>query len=580
MATIASERPASRLRAAPRDWNLLGVVALGAMLVIAAIWLMYETRGTTLWFDEWQWALEYRDNTLHGFIAPHNGHPTLVPVAIYRLLFATVGIDRSAPYRAVGIAGHLLVVALLYRYALRRVGVAPALLAAGVILFLGPGWQNILWGLQIGWAISVAAGLGALIALDRRDRFGDVGACVLLLIAVASSGPGIAVAIGLLVELVRGRGLRAAWIAVVPLGLFAVWWLAYQDTGAVRHEWGGAPGFALDSAAATLSAIVGLAGPLIGPDGATLGWGRPLLVAAAALLLWRLWRLPAVPTRVLTLLAILASFWLLTAVQRAGIGPAESSRYVYVGAVFTVALIVELVAGIAVPRRAWLVLGAAGALVLVANAGAMRTGARFLREQGLLTRTGLTTLEITRPIVRPDHAAAGIAGYPYVVVRAGEYFAMARDMGTPAATVDELAHGPENVRRAADDELTRIHGVRLQPVEPSTPGPVAPTVDRASGGTIAQHGGCVAFTPAPAGPAEPAPAVDLTVPAGGLVITATGGSAEVAVRRFAAGFAETPIGQVAAGGSGALAIRGDLASTPWHARVSPAARMTACALSR
>ena len=96
MATIASERPASRLRAAPRDWNLLGVVALGAMLVIAAIWLMYETRGTTLWFDEWQWALEYRDNTLHGFIAPHNGHPTLVPVAIYRLLFATVGIDRSA----------------------------------------------------------------------------------------------------------------------------------------------------------------------------------------------------------------------------------------------------------------------------------------------------------------------------------------------------------------------------------------------------------------------------------------------------------------------------------------------------
>ena len=96
--------------------------ALVLVLGIAGAWLMYETRGTTLWFDEWLWALEYRDG-LHTFIAPHNGHPTLVPFAIYRLLFATVGIDHSAPYRAIGIAGHLLVVALLYVYSARRAGV-------------------------------------------------------------------------------------------------------------------------------------------------------------------------------------------------------------------------------------------------------------------------------------------------------------------------------------------------------------------------------------------------------------------------------------------------------------------------
>ena len=61
------------------------------------------------------------------------------------------------------------------------------------------------------------------------------------------------------------------------------------------------------------------------------------------------------PTRVLTLLAVLAAFWFLTAVQRAGIGPAESSRYVYVGAVFIVALAVELLRDVADRRRAWLV---------------------------------------------------------------------------------------------------------------------------------------------------------------------------------------------------------------------------------
>ena len=190
-----------------RAWNGPAAIAAGLLIaLLAGAWLMYETRGTTLWFDEWLWALQYRDG-LHTFIAPHNGHPTLVPFTIYRLLFATVGIDHSAPYRAVGIAGHLLVVALLYVYAARRAGAAVGFLAAGSILLLGPGWQNIIWPLQIGWPISIACGLGALLALDRRDRKGDIAACVLLVICVSSSGPGVAIAAGLIVEVLRGRGL-------------------------------------------------------------------------------------------------------------------------------------------------------------------------------------------------------------------------------------------------------------------------------------------------------------------------------------------------------------------------------------
>jgi hypothetical protein len=121
-AAIASNRPAYGLQAVRRDMKRTGTLVMAALLVLCGGWLMYETRGTTLWFDEWQWALEYKDNSLGAFIAPHNGHPTVVPVVIYRLLFATVGIDHSAPYRAVGIAGHLLCVALLYRYAVRRAG--------------------------------------------------------------------------------------------------------------------------------------------------------------------------------------------------------------------------------------------------------------------------------------------------------------------------------------------------------------------------------------------------------------------------------------------------------------------------
>jgi hypothetical protein len=569
---VAREPVAARAR-----WAFPSALVL--VLLATAAWLMYETRGTTLWFDEWQWALEYRDNGLDGFIAPHNGHPTLVPVAIYKLLFATVGIEHSAPYRAVGIAGHLLCVVVLYVYAAKRAGTGPALVAATVILFLGPGWQNIVWPLQIGWLVSIAAGLAALLMLDRNDRRGDVAACALILLAIAASGPGIAIAAGLIVETLRSRGRRSAWIVAVPLGLFAVWWLAYQDTGSVRREVALVPGFVADSIAATVSALAGLAGPLIADDPTTLAWGRPLAVAAVALVLWRLWRTRPVPTRALTLLAVLGAFWALTGVQRAGFGPAESSRYVYVGAVFGAALAVELVRGIAISTRAWVAIAAVTTLIVVANVGDLRTGARFLRDQALLTRTGLAALEIARPVVQPEHPAAGISGYPLVVVRADEYFAIERDLGTPAASTSELETAPESARRAADAELTRIHDVTLQPADPPAGPRAEPTVDAVAGGTVAPTRGCAGFSPAAAGPYQPAPAVELTVPTAGLVLTTEGGAATVSVRRFADGFPDEPLGRIAPGGSGMLAIGADLAANPWHVRVSPEARLTACVAS-
>jgi hypothetical protein len=547
-------------------------IAFALLLVLAGAWLMYETRGTTLWFDEWIWVLEHRDDSLDGFIAPHNGHPTLIPVAIYRFLFATFGIDTSAPYRAVGIAGHLLVVAVLFVYAVRRAGVAVALTAAVLLLFLGPGWQNIVWPLQIGWLVSIAGGLGALIMLERRDRFGDVAAAVLLLICIAASGPGVAIAAGVGVEVLRDRGRKGAWVIGVPLGLFAIWWLVYQDSGTVRRQLGAAPGFVADSAAATLSALAGLAGPLISEDQVTLAWGRPLAVAAVAIVLWRLWRVERVPTRVLTLLAILAAFWGLTAIQRAGLGPAESSRYVYVGAVFVLALAVELVRGVAISRRAWIVAAAVVLAITGANVGDMRTGAQFLREQALVTRTGLAALEIAQPVADPDQPIETIAGYPLVVVRAGQYFELKEDLGTPALGVEELPTVPEGARRRADEELVALHGLTLEPADAPTGG-TAPAVDATTAGQATTRGGCVEFEPVAAGPVEPAPAVDLTVPPEGLVIS---GAASVRVRRFADGFTDDPVGRVAPEGSGLLAIRPDLGTAPWHARVEPEARITVC----
>ena len=74
-----------------------------------------------------------------------------------------------------------------------------------------PAWQNILWPFQVGWLLSLAAGLGALLALDRGDRRGEAAACALVALSLASSGIGVAIAAGVLVD-VLWRRPRAAWI--------------------------------------------------------------------------------------------------------------------------------------------------------------------------------------------------------------------------------------------------------------------------------------------------------------------------------------------------------------------------------
>src|SRR5919199_2460546 len=133
-------------------------IALAGLLAIAAVLLVHETRGTSLWFDEWTWALTRRGGDLDTFLKPHQGHLSLVGVIVYKALFATVGIDHSAPYRVVVTACHLACVALLFVYASRRVGGVLALLAAALILFFGPGWPDILWPFQLSWLIALGAG--------------------------------------------------------------------------------------------------------------------------------------------------------------------------------------------------------------------------------------------------------------------------------------------------------------------------------------------------------------------------------------------------------------------------------------
>jgi hypothetical protein len=557
-----------------RPW--LPWALLGLMLLVGGAFLYRSGHDQLFWYDEWDFLLQRRGDHLSTFLEPHNEHLSLVPIAIYKLLLAVAGMDDYGPYRLTLVGLHLLCVLLLFVYAQRRVGGWPALAAAALILFLGPAWQVILWPFELAWIISLAAGLGALLLLDRGDRLGEVGASVLLLVSLASSGVGIAVAAGVLVEVLwRPDRWRRLWIAAAPLLVYGIWYVGYSDSHVSRNTLPDVPGFVADAAAATVASLAGLSGPVIPESANGLAWGRPLAVVAVVALVWRLSRIGGVSARVAMLLAGGVGFWTLTAVGRAGFAfaPPSSPRYVYVGALFVVLIAVELLRGVSLGRTAAGLLAAALAVVLVANVGALRDASRYLRERSAIRAANLGAMEIGRDSVDPGFITA-----PYITARA--YLAAAAVDGSPALSPAEISVAPEEARASADDVLVRIHRVALVPGDRSSANGPRPAVEGSVSGTVRSMRSCVALEPSAYRPAVLRPGLDLAVPPGGLVLSARGGPAELSLRRFAAAFPSAPLGTLTPGGTAILRIPRDRASEPWHVHISPTAGVTACGLGR
>lgn len=560
-------------------------VALGALLVAGAVLIAAQTRGNVFADDEWIWILQRRGGGVSTYLDPHNSHLSLVPVAIYKLLFATVGIRHYWPYRAIVTAAHLGVVALLFAYVRPRVGVWMALLAAALLLFFGPGWQDFLWPFQVAWLIALGAGLGALLMLDRRDTVGDVGASLLLAVSLASAGPGLAVAAGLVIEVVLIRPRRRWWTVAAPIALYAVWWLGYQQTNVSHDSIFYITRFVFDAAAGVFSSLAGVTGSnALTNSGDFVSWGAPLLLVAVAAGTWRLRRAGRVPTRVLTLAAMALAFWVLAATGRAYVtlgsavltSTGDESRYLYVGALLVLALASEVLRGARMGTLARTVAGVVVLAAVVANIGALRSGAQLLRDQSKQAVAELGALDIARPIVAPSYVSQG---FIFGIVKAGPYFQAERALGTPAASPAQIAVEPDAVRAAADRQLIAIHRVTL-PALPAAfargrgPPPVAQLVQS---GSVAASGSCLRFTPAAFTPAGAVAELELTVPPTGFVLEAQGSPATVQLRRFATGQAQT-IGTLQPGEPVLLRISPDRASVPWHLRLLPGAAASVCSL--
>ena len=151
----------------------------------------------------------------------------LVPVIVYKVLLAVVGLGHHWPYLAALALMHVGLGVGVYLLASRRLGGWAGVIAATLILFMGLAWQNMLWSFQIGFVGSVLGGVWAWVALDRRDGRGDVLACLALVLGTASSSLGVPLAVGVGAEILVQRRWRALWVALVPLVLYGLWYLDY-----------------------------------------------------------------------------------------------------------------------------------------------------------------------------------------------------------------------------------------------------------------------------------------------------------------------------------------------------------------
>jgi hypothetical protein len=581
--TTASARARRRaeLTLARLDLDRLALPAFAVAALACGLLLFHLTRDTSFWADDWTWIARRRGDTVNAFLSPYNGHLSLVPIAIYRLMFAVFGLGSYTPYRTLVICLSVGVAALVFAYARIRVGGLLALLLAASMLFLGPGWQQTMWGFQVPWLLVSAAGISALMLLDRGDRWGDVAACGLILFAIVSTSLAVAVSIGIAVDIaLHRRRWRDAWIVVIPWAAYAAWTGYYHPSQLDLTRITDVPLNVLKGGAAALSDLAGLSG--VSPSsetGTSLTYGGPLLVLASALLIGTGAR-GRFNRRAVSLLVTLIVFVVSVTLAHDGLAGVLSSRYVYVYCLLTTLLIAELARGVRLSQPMQWALCLVTALAIASNVGAMRAFGNYLRQSGEQTNGALAALELDRASVPPD-TLARVALYPFIKLSARSYFAAADALGTPAFTAEQLPHADFSAQSAADAQLIADGTIALRGVTRlPAPAATAPAVEGSSNGHASRTGGCVRFLPSAAVPAGATGTVAVTVAAGpdAVSVRGTGAPMTVSIRRFAPAF--TALGTVAAGASALVLVGHDAATEPWHLELQSLSAMRVCSLPR
>jgi hypothetical protein len=487
--SVASAGSRRRVEALGEWLRNPAILCLIAAVVASGVTVLVLVGDVVFLRDEWPVVLERRGFSAGVFLDPHVGHLAAGVIAIYKLLLATFGMSSPLPFHVASTLIYLAAAVTLFAYARRRVGDWLALMATVLILFFGAGAADILSPFQMFFSGSIAAGIGALLALDRDDRAGDVIACVLLVVAISFSEAGIAFAVGVLVRLALDRRpvSERLYVVGVPLFLYAVWWLGWGHTGESHlslHNVASSPLYVLDAASAAIASLVGLASAsdaLPKPTGQE--WLPAAFGVAVALGGWRVSRLGRVPRGVWPVLVIGLTFWALAAFNTFFGRAPGNGRYIYPSAVFVLLIAVDLCRGVRPGRWA---MGACAAVTVVgvaANLVFLSDGYRgYFKPANEQQRGALSALEIAGPENPSFVLNAKTSPVTFFDIDTSQYLSAVRAFGSPAYSPTALASAPEASRAEADRVLGAMQGLTLEPGG-GTSGPCRTIQASATGGT-------------------------------------------------------------------------------------------------
>jgi hypothetical protein len=545
-------------------WAILGTaMALSAGLILSL------NRGATFNLDEVDF-LEASPGLGPGDVLdPHNGHLVATTRLAYKAILETVGAEYLA-FRVLGVLAVLLAAALFFALAKRRIGAVPALAPSLVLLFFGSAWAHVLVPIGFTDIFSICAGLGAILALERGDRRGDAAACALLVLSVATFSVGLAFVVGVAISVIaRPDRRRRAWIFLVPLALYAAWWLWAASEPSFSGQQAKAsnvlliPNYVAESLAVVATALAGLNYEFelgaarfdFGAGGP--GWGPVLALLAVVALALRV-RRGSLPASLWASLGIVLTYWTLGALVTGevfGRGP-DSVRYVYTGAIGVLLVATDAARSIRFSTLGIAALFAAAAFSLATNIALLRdAAAHFRNDYAAPARAQFAMLELARDTVDPafDPAAAVPPDVSPVSSPAGTYFEVVDRYGSPAFSLRELERQSESVRQDADRILASAHGVGL------APGRSRPT------------GECRRLAGDP-----PGGAVGFELPPGGARLRVQSASpAPVTLGRFAT-VPSIELGTLSPGETATLAIPPDASSRPWRASVAGTRSVTVC----
>jgi hypothetical protein len=497
-----------RFRAIGED--RLALLLLGAAMCVSATWLMIAGDGLTFVNDDIFYYAQFLVHgtgdirTSHGleyFLAPSNGHLQVLGKLIYRGIFEVFGANYAV-FRAFDVAGVLVCVGLFFTLARRRVGPLVALVPCLSLLFLGYAWESFLWAFDLHTIYALALGLGAILALQRGDRKGDIAACALLILSIALIELGLAFAVGIAVSvLLRPDRRRRVWIFLVPVALYGGWWLWARHFDQPSIELANVKLIPLT----VTNAVAAIAGSVFGlnPTGAGVfqpttgitGWGSALAALAVVALVWRVSR-GGVPRTLWVFLAVAVAYWILIAL---GDRAADSSRYIFVGTLLVFLVAADALAGARLPAVAVLAALGVVAFAIPPNIAKLYDGRGPQLNDATTSRVEYAMLDLVRGPIPPEYApgkderVTDLGGSVFTPLSAGDYLEAANRFGHLGMPLEELREQSLERREIADASLVGALGLGLRPA----PAPARPAACPSSLDGRPGHG--VFFSPPRAG---------------------------------------------------------------------------------